>query len=159
MTATTSSIYEYDENGGEGVDVYIIDTGINIKHVEFEGRARWGKTIPANNVDDDQNGHGTHVAGIVASRKYGVAKKANVIAVKVLGSDGSGTLSDVIAGIVWAVEAAKAAHGRAHHKGSVANMSLGGRTKSLALNEAINKAVQSGLHFAVAAGMSFSFSR
>ena len=157
-TSTTSPTYEYNKNGGEGVDVYVIDTGINIKHVEFEGRARWGKTIPANSIDSDENGHGTHVAGTIASRKYGVAKKANVIAVKVLGSDGSGSLSDVIAGITWAVDAAKASNGRANHKGSVANMSLGGRAKSLALNEAVNKAVQSGLHFAVAAGMSFSFS-
>ena len=120
--------------------------------MEFEGRARWGKTIPANDVDSDQNGHGTHVAGTIASRKYGVAKKANLIAVKVLGSNGSGTLSDVLAGIVWAVDAAKAANGQANHKGSVANMSLGGRAKSLALNDAVNKAVDSGLHFAVAAG-------
>jgi len=120
--------------------------------VEFEGRARWGKTIPANGVDSDDNGHGTHVAGTIASRKYGVAKKANLIAVKVLGSNGSGTLSDVLAGIVWAVDAAKAANGQANHKGSVANMSLGGPVKSLSFNDAVNKAVDSGLHFAVAAG-------
>ena len=151
MTPTTSSVYEYDGNGGQGVDVYVFDTGININHTEFEGRARWGKTIPANDVDSDQNGHGTHVAGIIASRKYGVAKKANVIAVKVLGSNGSGTLSGVIAGITWAVDAAKAASGQPNHKGSVANMSLGG-PKSLSLNDAVNKAVDSGLHFAVAAG-------
>ena len=157
ITSTTSSVYEYDENGGEGVDVYVIDTGININHVEFEGRAKWGKTIPRNSPDSDQNGHGTHVAGTIASRKYGVAKKANLIAVKVLGADGSGTLSDIIAGIAWAVGEAKAANGRANHKGSVANMSLGGRTKSPAFNDVVNKAVQSGLHFAVAAGMSLGF--
>jgi len=155
MSFTTTSIYEYDENGGDGVDVYVIDTGININHVEFEGRASWGTTIPVNDTDEDENGHGTHVAGTIASRKYGVAKKAHVIAVKVLQSNGKGTLSDVLGGIVWAVNAAKAkADSRAdNHKGSVANMSLGSRIKSLALNEAINKGVESGLHFAVAAGM------
>ena len=74
--------------------------GINVDHVEFEGRARWGKTMPKNDVDKDGNGHGTHCAGTIASRKYGVAKAANLVAVKVLGSNGSGSMSDVVAGVV-----------------------------------------------------------
>lgn len=90
-----------------------------------------------------------------------MAKSANVIAVKVLGSNGSGSMSDVIAGVVFAVESAlekaKAATaeikatGKTKHKGSVANMSLGGG-KSPALDRAVNSAVEAGLHFAVAAG-------
>lgn len=78
---------------------------------------------------------GTHCAGTIASRRYGVAKAAHVIAVKVLGSNGSGSMSDVLGGVVWASEQAqhKAAKARAEfaatgytpHKGSVANMSLG----------------------------------
>jgi cerevisin len=92
--------YIYDPNGGEGVTAYVVDTGINIEHVEFEGRASWGKTIPKNDVDKDGNGHGTHCAGTIASRKYGVAKAAKVVAVKVLGSNGSGSMSDVVAGVV-----------------------------------------------------------
>ncbi|KIJ65944.1 hypothetical protein HYDPIDRAFT_110055 [Hydnomerulius pinastri MD-312] len=161
LTFGTFSRYEYDPNGGEGVDVYVIDTGINIAHVEFEGRASWGKTVPTNDVDQDGNGHGSHCAGTIASRKYGVAKKANVIAVKVLGSNGSGTMSDVVAGVAWAseesslkAEAARAefaATGKTSHKGSVANMSLGGG-KSPSLDLAVNRAVEAGLHFAVAAG-------
>jgi cerevisin len=145
--------YVYDDNGGEGVDVYVIDTGINTEHIEFEGRASWGKTIPQNDEDVDGNGHGTHCAGTIASRKYGVAKKANVYAVKVLGSNGSGTMSDVVQGVTYAstTAKAKAASSNGSHKGSVANMSLGG-SKSVALNKAVNKAVESGLHFAVAAG-------
>jgi cerevisin len=116
-------------------------------------------------VDEDGNGHGTHCAGTIASRKYGVAKAANVIAVKVLGSNGSGTMSDVVGGVDWAATQAKtkaaaaraefAATGKTNHKGSVANMSLGGG-KSDALDRAVNKAVQSGLHFAVAAGTLFT---
>jgi len=157
----TFTLYEHDPTGGEGVDVYIVDTGININHVEFEGRASWGKTIPQNDVDEDGNGHGTHCAGTVGSRRYGVAKAVNLIAVKVLGSNGSGTMSDVVGGVLWAAEqaanklaAAKAeyaATGRTKHKGSVANMSLGGG-KSQALDDAVNRAVDSGMHFAVAAG-------
>lgn len=76
------------------LDTDVVDTGINIDHVEFEGRASWGKTIPKNDEDKDGNGHGSHCAGTIASRKYGVAKKAHVIAVKVLGSNGSGCVAD-----------------------------------------------------------------
>ena len=147
--------------GGDGVNVYVIDTGINIHHVEFEGRASWGTTIPLNDVDEDGNGHGTHCAGTIASRAYGVAKAAKVIAVKVLGSNGSGSMSDVVSGVLWAATDAKQqdalaaaeykATGKTKHKGSVANMSLGGG-KSRALNDAVNRAVNGGLHFAVAAG-------
>jgi len=123
--------------------------------------------MPQNDEDDDGNGHGTHCAGTIASRKYGVAKAANVIAVKVLGSNGSGTMSDVVGGVVWAATEAKknadaaakelAATGKTAHKGSVANMSLGGG-KSRALDDAVNKAVKSGLHFAVAAGKQYFYS-
>ncbi|KII95541.1 hypothetical protein PLICRDRAFT_48489 [Plicaturopsis crispa FD-325 SS-3] len=157
----TFTVYEYENDGGEGVDAYVVDTGINIHHVEFEGRASWGKTIPQNDVDEDGNGHGTHCAGTIASRAYGVAKAANVIAVKVLGSNGSGSMSDVVGGVQWAATAAakKAAAataeyiatGKTKHKGSVANMSLGGG-KSRALDDSVNAAVAGGLHFAVAAG-------
>ncbi len=151
----------YDSTAGEGVVAYIIDTGIYINHTDFEGRARWGKTMPQNDVDADGNGHGTHCAGTIASKTYGVAKKAEVVAVKVLGSGGSGTMADVTAGVLWAVNDAKEASlqiaANPHsekakkHKGFVANMSLGGGV-SPTLDRAVNGAVDSGLHFAVAAG-------
>ena len=141
--------------------MYIIDTGIHTDHIEFGHRASWGITIRQDDIDEDTNGHGTHCAGTVASGKYGVAKAANVIAVKVLGSDGKGTTSDVIAGVLWAAKraatrlaAAKAEYAttrRTNHKGSVANLSLGGG-RSKVLDDAVNRAVDSGLHFAVAAG-------
>ena len=76
----TFARYDYDANAGLGVNVYVIDTGIFTSHIGFEGRAKWGVTILENNIDDDGNGRGTHLAGTIASRKYGVAKKANVIA-------------------------------------------------------------------------------
>ena len=156
LTLGTFNKYIYDKHGGEGVTAYVIDTGVNIEHVEFQGRARWGKTIPKNDQDIDGNGHGTHCAGTIASRKYGVAKAAEIVAVKVLGTNGSGTMSDVIDGVLWAAEDAiknaKAQAGTsAARKGSVANMSLGGG-KAKSLDEAVDAAVESGLHFAVAAG-------
>lgn len=132
----------------------MIDTGVNIDHVELEGRARWGTTVPQD-PDQDLNGHGSHVAGTIASREYGVAKRANIVAVKVLGAGGSGSMSDVVKGVAWAADSAaeqanlKAKGKNPKHKGSVANMSLGGG-KSQALDDAVDAAVDDGLHFAVA---------
>ena len=149
--------YLYTEDGGDGVDAYVIDTGTNTDHVDFEGRAHWGKTIPQGDEDKDGNGHGTHCSGTIAGKKFGVAKKANVYAVKVLKSNGSGTMSDVVKGVEWAanshtnsISAAKKGKKKGF-KGSVANMSLGGG-KSRVLDLAVNAAVDAGLHFAVAAG-------
>lgn len=153
----TYNKYLYAADGGEGVDAYIIDTGTNIEHVDFEGRAKWGKTIPTGDEDIDGNGHGTHCSGTVGGKKYGVAKKAHIYAVKVLRSNGSGTMSDVMKGVEWAAEAhleqvSLAKKGkRKGFKGSAANMSLGGG-KSPSLDQAVNAAVEAGLHFAVAAG-------
>jgi cerevisin len=135
--------YEYDpETAGEGIKVYVIDTGINVKHVDFEGRAIWGKTVPKNDEDADGNGHGSHCAGTIAGKKYGVAKKALPVAVKVLASNGSGSMSDVVKGVDWATsqflkdkeDARKAGK---PFKGSAANMSLGGG-KSPSLDNFVN---------------------
>jgi cerevisin len=153
----TFNKYIYAEEGGEGVDVYVVDTGTNIGHVDFEGRASWGATIPTGDPDEDGNGHGTHCSGTAVGKKYGVAKKAHVKAVKVLRSNGSGSMSDVVKGVEYAAEAhlaevEKAKKGkRKGFKGSTANMSLGGG-KSVTLDKAVNAAVELGIHFAVAAG-------
>ncbi|OAX40863.1 subtilisin-like protein, partial [Rhizopogon vinicolor AM-OR11-026] len=92
------------------------------------GRASWGRTIPVNDVDEDGNDYGTHCAGIIASCKYGVAKKAKIIPVKVLGTDGSGHMSDIVVGVAWtagkkliAARAEFAATGKTKHKGSIGN--------------------------------------
>ncbi|KAG0815361.1 hypothetical protein G6F26_010935 [Rhizopus arrhizus] len=103
LTLRNYNKYNYDEKtAGEGIKVYVIDTGINVDHVDFEGRASWGKTIPTDDNDQDGNGHGSHCAGTIAGKKYGVAKKAEPVAVKVLKSNGSGSMSDVVAGVDWA---------------------------------------------------------
>ena len=138
----TFNKYIHQASGGEGVDVYVIDTGTNYEHVDFEGRAKWGKTIPRGDADEDGNGHGTHCSGTIGGKKYGVSKKANIIAVKVLRSNGSGTMSDVVKGVEWAATShAKTASGKdAKFKGSVANMSLGGG-KSPTLDLSVNAAV------------------
>lgn len=145
--------YLYDDEAGKGVTSYVIDTGINVEHKDFDGRAIWGKTIPLNDEDLDGNGHGTHCAGTIASKHYGVAKDAEVVAVKVLRSNGSGSMSDVIKGVEFAAQSHQKnlKDKKKGFKGSTANMSLGGG-KSPALDLAVNAAVKAGIHFAVAAG-------
>ncbi|OLY80655.1 Subtilisin-like protease 8 [Smittium mucronatum] len=152
----TFNKYIYDPKAGSNITAYIVDTGVNINHVDFEGRATWGKTIPRNDLDIDGNGHGTHVAGTIGSKTYGVAKKAALVAVKVLGTNGSGSMSDVVAGVQFTVTDHKARVAAASKSGSpsprsVANMSLGGGF-SRALNTAVESAVSAGVHYIVAAG-------
>jgi cerevisin len=147
----SNATYTYsDEDDGSGVDVYIVDTGINVEHVDFGGRATRGFTAPHLSLeegDDDLNGHGTHCAGIAASKTYGVAKKANLIAVKVLDADGSGYLSDAIAGIEFVYES-HLQSGRP----SVMNLSFGLIGSYSAFTAAVSAAVMSGVNSAAAAG-------
>ncbi|KAL6406033.1 hypothetical protein AUP68_10594 [Ilyonectria robusta] len=131
-------------------DKYIIDTGIRTTHVEFEGRAVWGANFIAGSRNTDEHGHGTHVAGTVAGKTYGVAKRATVVAVKVLDQNGSGTMSGVILGLSWAVNNAKA---RGIAKKAVVNMSLGG-SFAASLNAAVKAATDAGLTVVVSAGNS-----
>jgi len=73
--------FPYETPAGAGVDIYVVDTGIYIDHLDFGGRARWGWTAPGL-TPFDGNGHGTHCAGIAGGNLYGVAKNSNLIAVK-----------------------------------------------------------------------------
>ena len=129
---------------GSGVTAYIIDTGIRGSHAEFSGRMVGGYTaVSDGNGTNDCNGHGTHVAGTVGGSTYGVAKGVKLAPVRVLGCDGSGSNSGVIAGVDWVTY---------NHSGpSVANMSLGGGASS-ALDQAVNNSIASGVTYAVAAG-------
>lgn len=148
-----SGEYPHPSHAGTGVDVYVIDTGINIKHEDFGGRAIWGLTAPNGDEDRDGNGHGTHVASTIGGKLHGVAKNSTLIAVKVLRSNGYGSMADVLKGVDWAASEHKRKVAASDNKPvkSVANMSLGGG-KSIALNNAIEAAIESGVLFAVAAG-------
>jgi subtilisin family serine protease len=135
--------YQYDLTG-YGVTAYIIDTGIRTSHSEFGGRAISGYDfVDLDAIADDCNGHGTHVAGTVGGTTYGVAKGVDLVAVRVLGCDGTGTTSGVIAGIDWVTENAAGP--------AVANMSLGGGA-STALDAAVRRSISSGVAYAVSAG-------
>ena len=134
-------------NDGTGVTAYIIDTGINSASSDFTGRLGTGADFVDNNPPDDCHGHGTHVAGTVGGTKYGVAKKVTIVAVRVLNCQGNGSDADVIAGIDWVTGQ--------HQPGqlAVANMSLGGDFLQ-SLNDAVQRATNDGIVFAVAAGNS-----
>jgi aqualysin 1 len=136
--------FNYNNQGGVGVRVYVIDTGIRTSHAEFGSRARVSFDAFGGN-GQDCNGHGTHVAGTVSGSTFGVAQNSLPRAVRVLNCSGSGSNSGVIAGVDWV---------RTNHiKPAVANMSLGGGFSG-ALNTAVNNAVNAGVVFAVAAGNS-----
>ncbi|KOU65562.1 peptidase S8 [Streptomyces sp. MMG1533] len=141
-----SGTYTYPDTGGSGVTAYVIDTGVRITHSQISGRASYGyDAVDGDTTASDGNGHGTHVATTIAGSTYGVAKKAKIVAVRVLDNAGSGTTAGVIAGINWVTD---------NHSGpSVANMSLGGGA-STTLDTAVANSIASGVTYAVAAGNS-----
>ncbi|KAF4120877.1 Serine protease, subtilisin family [Geosmithia morbida] len=139
--------YTYDANPGAGTCAYIVDTGIDTTHSEFGGRASFAANFVDSN-DGDGEGHGTHVAGTVGGITYGVAKETTLYAVKVLGDDGSGSTSGVVAGMQFVVTDAPS---RSCPSGVVVNMSLGGGYSS-SINSAAAAIVDAGIFLAVAAG-------
>lgn len=142
-TLPLNQSYSYEQTGA-GVTAYIIDTGVRSTHRDLRGRVGDGfGTIDDGNKAEDCNGHGTHVAAILAGTNFGVAKQATIVSVRVLDCDGSGTISGVVAGVDWVTK---------NHKGpSIANMSLGG-VVSDTLDEAVRTSIAAGVHYVVAAG-------
>lgn len=141
------STYTFDESAGEGTCAYVVDTGIDTDHPDFDGRAEFLANF-ADNSDTDGQGHGTHVAGTIGSTTYGVAKKTKLFAVKVLDDNGEGSNSGVIAGMDFVVDDAPS---QDCPNGVVVNMSLGGSFSS-AVNSAAASITGAGHFLAVAAG-------
>ncbi|GGK25429.1 serine protease [Pilimelia terevasa] len=129
---------------GEGVNAYIVDTGVRQSHKDFGGRAVPGfDAVTSGGKADDCHGHGTHVGGSTAGTTYGIAPKAKVFAVRVLDCNGSGSNSGVVAGIDWVAKNAV--------KPAVANMSLGGGANQ-ATDDAVRRGIAAGVVFVLAAG-------
>ncbi len=131
-------------NEGQGVTAYVLDTGVDMDHPQFEGRATSGYDF----IDDDPDasdcqGHGTHVAGTVGSRDYGVAKSVDIVSVRVLNCQGTGQWSQIIGGIDWVTQNASGP--------SIGNMSIGGGANS-SVDNAVEGALDTGVQFAIAAG-------
>ncbi|MGH3761165.1 S8 family peptidase [Actinophytocola sp.] len=140
-------VYDYP-NKAKNVTAYVIDTGVSATHHDFGGRVLPGHDFIDDDADaTDGNGHGTFMAGVIGGARFGVAKGATIVPVKVLDDNGSGSTSDVIAGVDWVT--ANAA------KPAVANMSLGGSANT-AMDDAVRNSIASGVTYSVVAGGSSS---
>ncbi|KAI8957618.1 oryzin precursor [Daldinia sp. FL1419] len=138
--------YVYDSKAGEGMYAYILDTGLLTTHDEFEDRAYLGYNAVGGAFADDV-GHGTHVAGIIAGKTYGVAKKAKLVSVKIFAETRSYT-SDLLEGIHWAVSNITAEN---RQSASIINISAGGAARE-SVNRAVDQAYEQGVLTIVAAG-------
>jgi subtilisin family serine protease len=139
-------VYNYP-NEAENVHAYVLDTGISATHQDFGGRVAPGFDAGGGDGRTDGNGHGTFMAGIVGGAQYGVAKGVSLVPVKVLDANGSGSISDVLAGVDWIT--ANAVHP------AVANMSIGGSANA-AMDDAVRNSIASGVTYSVVAGASNS---
>ena len=142
-----SATYSYGTNDGAGVRVYIHDTSIRTTHQDFGGRAQFGANFVGGS-NADNHGHGTHCAGTADGGEFGVGKYATLVAVKVLGDNGSGATSGIVAGLDWMVADVQSRGVR-----GVGSMSLGGGANT-ALDSAVNSADAANIPVAVAAGNS-----
>ena len=144
-----NDLYAY-HNDGEGVNAYVIDTGILTTHWEFRGHASAiYDALEGEGISVDCNGHGTHVAGIIGGRTFGVAKKVRLFSVRVLDCQGTGSWSDVINGVNFVTWH----HAQPAQQGypAVANMSLGGGTNR-AVEAAVRNSIRAQVTYVVAAG-------
>lgn len=135
-------------HSGAGVNIYIIDTGVNEYHNEWAGRGGMGFSSINEDTKGDGHGHGSHCAGTALGSTYGVARGANLIGVKVLSASGGGSTSGVIKGVEWAVNNQKK---KFKNQAAVLSMSLGGGASS-AMDKAVNAASSAGHIVVVAAG-------
>ena len=140
----------------DDVDMYVIDSGIRLTHVEFEGRASWGFTAPGTrerdsgfpDPDGDNHGHGTHVAGTTSGALYGVARNSFPISVKVLDSRNSCTSTDVVDAVNWIMQ------NRDPARKGLANFSIGFSAGSTTVDNIILEGIESGCQFSVSGGNS-----
>ena len=135
---------------GTGKRVWIIDTGVDIDHPDLNVDTVLSKSFVSSETSvEDNNGHGTHVAGIIGALNnsfgvVGVAAGTKIIALKALDGDGKGSTSQLIMALNYVGQNAKA--------GEVVNMSLGSDTISAALDNAVLNLAEKGILFAIAAG-------
>jgi subtilisin family serine protease len=132
-------------SGGSGVTVYVVDTGIRLSSRDLGGRAVSGVDEVDGGAATDCNGHGTHVAGTIGGSRWGVAKRARLVSVRVLDCQGRGTASTVERGVAWVLADHRAG------QPAVANLSLGG-APSAALDREVRALVADGVVVVVAAG-------
>lgn len=139
-------------NDASSVNVYTMDSGVLDSNIEFEGRASQIYNAVGDGINRDCLGHGTHVAGLIGSRSFGVAKKATILAVKVLNCQGNGLLSNLLtAGEFIIADAQQRSSGKNGTRRAVINLSLGGPPSTL-LDMMVQSFVKANLVVVVAAG-------
>ena len=151
--------YTYPTTEGQDTLVYVLDTGVRRTHNDFsktgslqDSRVIQGVSfVPGEDGNSDQNGHGTHVAGTCIGEYSGVAKMARLKSVKVLGGNGSGSLSGILRGLDFVMQDQATVRNTVAKKGSVVNMSLGS-SRSTTINSAVRRLATSGIAVVVAAG-------
>ena len=149
-TLITWSVNKVGYGDGTGKTAWIIDTGIDFEHTDLNvDKTRSKSFISGVTSADDENGHGTHVAGIIGAKNntfgiLGVASGANLVSLKVLDKDGKGTLSSIIQALSYVNANAKA--------GDVVNMSLGEDQVSDILDQQVQATASKGILVAIAAG-------
>ena len=148
---STDAVYEWGEDTGAGVVAYVADTGIDVTHSDFGGRATHGYTAGSIPNDEDNNGHGTHCAGTIGSNSYGVAKEVSLVAVKVLRDSGFGSSGGIVDGLEWILNDHILRTGDGATAKSVINISLGGGADD-AMDDAVQAAIDGGVLAVVAAG-------
>ncbi len=140
----------WKQTKGQGIKVAVLDTGIVLRHPEFIGAIEEARDFTRSpSGPHDVEGHGTHVAGIIAARQnrggvVGVAPLAKLLVGKVLGDNGYGTAQQLVRGIRWAID----------QKADIISMSLGSPIPSPEIHEAIKAAIQAGIFVVCAAGNS-----
>ncbi|KAI9757281.1 MAG: hypothetical protein M1815_001639 [Lichina confinis] len=149
--------YTFDDDGvmGKGVDIYVLDSGINIDHHAFGGRAKIGFSMDGPGdltAKSDGDGHGTHAAAIAAGDPFGVATGANVIGVKIMGVESTGSTADALKGLDFVVRQHERRKGEEGFVGSVASLSWSVAQRSRLIDRAVDAAVDAGIHVSIAAG-------
>ncbi|KAF3915678.1 Cerevisin [Arthrobotrys entomopaga] len=141
-------VYRYEQLAGQGVDVYVVDSGINVDHEDFGGRAQmifsyFGKS-------EDDVGHGTHTAGTIGSLHYGVAKNVNLWGIKVGDKDGINGAA-IVAGIDAAITKHNQRKKLPGFQGSIISMSMGTTPPARSDYLVLKRALDAGMHASVAA--------
>lgn len=145
---TLDGEYNFPDTAGKGVNIFVVDTGIDPNHQEVKGRVTDGGSFCEGcEKGTDPNGHGTHVSGTAAGKSVGIAPQAKLIAIQVLDADGAGSNDGVIAGLKSVLDQ----HTKGKNKNSIVSMSLGGGF-SQAVNDAVKSLTDADVHVVVAAG-------
>ncbi|KAH7016136.1 peptidase S8/S53 domain-containing protein [Microdochium trichocladiopsis] len=140
----------YKDGQGQGLTAYVVDSGVRITHGDFEKRAGYGANFVKTEERVDGNGHGTHVAGTIGGKTFGVAKQINIISIKVLDKNGNGPMAQTLEGFQWAYQ-----HTRRNKRlnKSLGKYSAGGTGESsAAMRDAIREMQKAGMAVFVSAG-------